>query len=437
MNLQESSLNIGKALRHLSLHNFIGLSSIFVLGLIDMFFLALSSEMDFAIAVFTSPFIFILISFFVGLSTAKMIYFSKKINEGFQLLNAKSHYIDIFATLIFLAIIIPLYIYINKILLLFNAPKDLYELSITYIHIHYIGIIFCIWNILKSSYLRAIGNSKLASRVILISSLVNALLDPLFIFYFDMGANGAAISTMIAWVLSFIYMNHRYYYKLKNKLEIVKTNIWSFYKITPSFVISQILTELSIIIIMFFIGKIGIDAISGVGFGVRLESLILLISAAFCSAFSVFIGQNVNDKERCRSAYKIILSNSLLTVFVSSVLLYFSVDLLSIMFELNDNAAEILSLYLLFNIVFSIFNTVYFINGAYLNVVDAHNKVLWSNIIKTFILLPLFAYFLESKFGYEGVLVSLLLLSVIANIIQLLMTRKEYKVLLEKNKQID
>jgi Na+-driven multidrug efflux pump len=107
------------------------------------------------------------------------------------------------------------------------------------------------------------------------------------------------------------------------------------------------------------------------------------------------------------------------------------------MFELNDNAAEILSLYLLFNIVFSIFNTVYFINGAYLNVVDAHNKVLWSNIIKTFILLPLFTYFLESKFGYEGVLTSLLLLSVIANIIQLLMTRKEYKVLLKKNKKID
>ena len=432
MNLKESSLNIEKALRHLSLHNFIGLSSIFLLGLVDMFFLALSSEMDFAIAVFTSPFIFILISFFVGLSTAKMIYFSKKINEGFQILNAKSHYIDIFATLIFLIIIIPFYIYIDKILLIFNAPKSLYESSIDYIHIHYIGIIFCIWNILKSSYLRAIGNSKLASRVILISSLINALLDPIFIFYFDMGANGAAISTVIAWILSFIYMNHRYYYKLKNKLEIVKTNIWSFYKITPSFIISQILTELAIIIIMFFIGKIGIDAISGVGFGVRLESLILLISAAFCSAFSVFIGQNIDDKERCRIAYKIILSNSLFTILVSSVLLYFSVDVLRIMFELNDNAADILSLYLLLNIVSSIFNTIYFINGAYLNVVDAHNKVLWSNIIKIFILLPLFTYFLESKFGYEGVLMSLFLLSIIANIIQLLMTRKEYSILLKK-----
>ena len=64
-------------IRQLTYGNFVGLFSIYLLGLVDTFFLSLKSEVDLAASVFSNPFVFIILTLFSGIAGAKVIFLSK------------------------------------------------------------------------------------------------------------------------------------------------------------------------------------------------------------------------------------------------------------------------------------------------------------------------------------------------------------------------
>ncbi len=435
--LRDKNINITKTLRSLSFHNFIGLCSIFFLGLIDTFFLGMKSEKDFAIAIMGSPIIFLIIGVFIGIANAKTVYFSKKINEGYVVLSEKSNYLDFIILSFLLLFVFSIFTSINDILNFIRIEDSFINETSLYIKIHYIGAFFCVANTLKSAYLRSIGDSRVPSRIMLITALLNVVLDPIFIFYFDLGAQGAAIATLSAWTIAFFYLHYYYHFELKYSLFKRKaTRLFNFFKIIPSFVISQILNSITFIIIMYFINVYGSEIVAGFGFGVRLDKIVVIIAFAFGSAFTVFAGQNFSDKERCLVSYKKALLDSFLFSVGFSIVIYLLSPMVSIVFNLGDKSSEILENFLMFNIFISVFNTLYTINSSYLNVSNAHNKVLLSNMTKTLILLPILAYyFVESK-GFEGIYYSLIAVSIISNIVLIVLSKKEFKTLININTEI-
>ena len=89
-------------------------------------------------------------------------------------------------------------IFMKPLLFLMNTPSDIFADAYAYIMIVSGGILAQMLYNLLSSILRALGNSKLPLYFLIISALLNIVLDLVFIIGFHMGAKGAAVATVIA-----------------------------------------------------------------------------------------------------------------------------------------------------------------------------------------------------------------------------------------------
>ncbi|MBI9013153.1 MAG: MATE family efflux transporter [Clostridiales bacterium] len=97
-------------------------------------------------------------------------------------------------------------IFIDPILKLFAASGIVLEYAKAYMGIIFVGNIFVAFTVSTNSLVRAEGNAKVAMITMVIGTALNIVLDPLFIYVFDMGIKGAAYATVISQGVSFIYI---------------------------------------------------------------------------------------------------------------------------------------------------------------------------------------------------------------------------------------
>ncbi len=117
-----------------------------------------------------------------------------------------------FGTLIFFAIVLTLIIQIFKVPLLyaFGASDQTVGYSTSYLGIYLWGTIFVLTSMGLNPFITAQGFSKISMMTMLLGSIVNIILDPIFIFVFGWGVQGAALATVISqaisstWVLRFL-----------------------------------------------------------------------------------------------------------------------------------------------------------------------------------------------------------------------------------------
>lgn len=103
----------------------------------------------------------------------------------------------------------------------FPAQKDHAR---DYLQIILIGAPFIAMTMVGNNLLRAEGKARVAMTVMLIGALANIILDPLFIFVFDMGVAGAAWATVIGQFLAFTYSSR--FFILRRSLVQVKPRHW-------------------------------------------------------------------------------------------------------------------------------------------------------------------------------------------------------------------
>ena len=137
--------------------------------------------------------------------------FSQGITAGFSVLTAQrfgardedgvkiSVANGILLSLIFTAVISTFSILgMHSLLKLMNTPENIFQDAYTYIMIISAGIIATIFYNLFSSYLRAVGNSKIPLIFLVFSAVLNVILDLVFIINFKMGVAGAACATILS-----------------------------------------------------------------------------------------------------------------------------------------------------------------------------------------------------------------------------------------------
>ena len=105
-----------------------------------------------------------------------------------------------------IAIIVSLisYIFIPKLVYLFGCTENVYNYAIDYGKIIILGAPFMIVYSSLSSIIRADGSPKYSMIMLVIGAIINIILDPIFIFKFDMGVKGGAIATVIGQIVSFV-----------------------------------------------------------------------------------------------------------------------------------------------------------------------------------------------------------------------------------------
>lgn len=112
-----------------------------------------------------------------------------------------------FLALVVLSIIVTLItlIFCSQLLALFGATSTNMTYAKSYLVIYLIGAPFAILALGLNQFITCQGFSSAGMRTMLIGAIINIILDPLFIFTFNMGVAGAAIATVIAQIASFLY----------------------------------------------------------------------------------------------------------------------------------------------------------------------------------------------------------------------------------------
>jgi putative MATE family efflux protein len=97
-------------------------------------------------------------------------------------------------------------IYLDNILRLFGASDTLLGYARSYLSIILIGVPFISFAMTSNNLVRAEGKAMIAMVSMLVGTVMNIILDPIFIFVFHMGIKGAAIATVISQGLSFLFL---------------------------------------------------------------------------------------------------------------------------------------------------------------------------------------------------------------------------------------
>lgn len=118
----------------------------------------------------------------------------------------------------------------RKIMMLFGASENTIEYAWSYMKIYSLGTIFVQLALGLNAFINAQGFSKIAMTTVAIGALCNIILDPIFIFGFNMQVQGAALATVISqsisciWILKFL-TGKKTVLKIKRKYLLLKKNI--------------------------------------------------------------------------------------------------------------------------------------------------------------------------------------------------------------------
>ncbi|CEJ74175.1 MATE efflux family protein [[Clostridium] sordellii] len=115
-------------------------------------------------------------------------------------------------------------IFLEDILYIFGASNDTLKYAKEYMSVILFGAWFNLPGFALNSAIRADGRPKLAANMMIVSCILNLILDPIFIFWFDMGIQGAAIGTIICQLVICIWSMH-YFTRGKSNLKLKVKNI--------------------------------------------------------------------------------------------------------------------------------------------------------------------------------------------------------------------
>ena len=250
---------------------------------------------------------------------------------------------------------------------LVGVPKSFLQLTLDYFRIYSLGLIFQFGYNIFSSILRAIGDSAATLYFLLIASVINIILDILFVALFKWGVIGAALATDIAqafsFVVAYIYMIKKYpvfKYKIKefvwNKSMAKKTIIVGF-----PIALQLIIVSFGLTFIQRVVNGFGQAMTASFTVGQRIEMYMNLPCNAFQTTLATYTGQNIGAGKMDRvkkGAHQTIIMSLIFTIFIA-IIVWFSCSNIINGFGLSDKAAIYCNAHLktisLINIILSLY----------------------------------------------------------------------------------
>jgi putative MATE family efflux protein len=319
------------------------------------------------------PIIFTLISLVIGLVTGATIIISQYYGAGDMKSIRKSMDTMYVVLVIFSLFISFIGIFFSEdIFLLLNLPHELLGPAKQYLNIFLGGIVWLFLFNGTNAVLRGLGDSKTPLYFLISSTLLNIVLDLLFIIKLGMGVEGAALATVISqafvFIISIIYLN-KYHKIVQLSLSDIQFNWLILKKIIrigmPSG-IQHASVAIGMMVIIGIVNSYGIDVIAAFSAGARINTFASMPMMVFSMALSTFVGQNIGARkeERIKKGLNVSLTMAvLITIGISGTLILFRNFLMGA-FTNNETVIAIGAKYLAILSGFYIFFTVMFmING--------------------------------------------------------------------------
>ena len=239
-----------------------------------------------------------------------------------------------------------------------NMPENLFQRAYAYQLVCFIGLGGQLLYNVESSLLRAIGNSKVPLIFLIISSVLNIILDFVFILVFHMDVIGAAAATILAQSLSgvgcLIY-SFRKYPQLRVRKEDFKISIAflaDHLRVGLPLSIQDSITGVGMMVFQSALNGMGADAIAAY-YGIDLIEVLTgfkFIGQKIAVAMVTFTAQNFGAKQyqRIRKGMKVsLLSCLFFSVVVGGLIIMFCKPLVSIF--VGSGAVEVIRLSRIYN----------------------------------------------------------------------------------------
>lgn len=278
----------------------------------------------------TLPILNLLLVLFMAVSTGAGImaaqYYGAKDKESLSRSIGSAITLIVISSLLIMAIGIPL---TGSLLKLTKTPVETFDMARSYLTIILSGVLAVgLYNII-SGILRGLGNSVFPLLTLLLTSVLNILMDIWFVAGLDMGVAGAALATIISIAISAVLCIIKLC-RMKEVVEINAANLIPRKKLTSQLLrlglpagITQAVFSMSMVFVQALANSMGYQVVTCNTAVMRIDGFAMMPNFTFGLAIATFVGQNIgaNRMDRVNQGTKDVLRMSLATSFVLVALL--------------------------------------------------------------------------------------------------------------------
>lgn len=230
----------------------------------------------------------------------------------------------------------------SGILKLLKTPPEIMAITEDYVKIILSGIVFIFLYNFYAYVLRSFGNSVTPLIFLGTASVINIVLDIIFVGFMDFGVKGAAYATLIAQSVSGIGLSLYSVLKereLRIKLKFDGKEALEVVRMSSAASVQQSVMNFGILMIQGLVNSFGTTVMAAFTVAVKIDTLAYMPAQEFGNAFSMFVSQNYgagkNDriKESIKKSFKI---SGIFCVAVSAIVVVFSKKLMRIFVSADE-----------------------------------------------------------------------------------------------------
>ncbi len=350
---------VGRHLVDMTVPVLFGITTMMAQGLIDTWFIGQVGDAELAAYGFGFPIIMIVTSVAIGLGAGTSSVVARAIGAQDHRRARRLATDSLLLSFLITALVSLLgLVTINPLFRALGAPEDLLPLIRGFMTILYAGVPFVVVGMVGMASMRATGDTRLPSKLMVGAAVLNVILDPIFIFGVGpvpaMGLNGAATAALVARASIFFGT----LYLMKHRLDMISFNKPDPAELRKSWkdilhvgipaAGTNAVVPIGAALVTAMIARFGPDAVAGFGVASRIESMMLVLFYALSAIIGPFVGQNLSAGRQDR----ILRALWLCTLFcigsglVIAALLALLSGVLPSLFSDSDAVTDVTSLFL-------------------------------------------------------------------------------------------
>lgn len=424
---------VGRKLLFLTIPMVMGIFAMVAFNLADTYFVARLGTKELAAMSFTFPVVMLIHSIALGLGIGTSSVVSRAIGEGdhhkVQMLT--THSLLLAFCLVAFLVTVGL-VTINPLFTLLGATPDILPLIREYMRIWYVGMVFVTVPMVGNNAIRASGDTKTPSLIMMTAAGINVVLDPLLIFglagFPRLELAGAALATVfgrattLVLSLSILHFREKMVDFSLRAIHNVRDSWKKVLYISVPSAATNVLIPLSMGVIVRMVAQFGTAAVAAVGAGTRVESFALMVILALGASLIPFIGQNWGAGKFDRVHLAQTYSNrftfwwGLLCVIV---FLLIAAPIARLFSQDPDVVDGIINYLWIVPVGYGLQGISLLVSASF-NAVNRPLAAASLSLIRMFVLYIPLAYFGGQLFGLRGLFAGISLANVIAGIIALL-----------------
>ena len=252
----------------------------------------------------TGALINLIVNTFMGLSVGTVVIVAQDYGAGkISELSDSVHTSIAISIISGLIVMVMGLVFCKPMLILMGTPKDILDLSVLYMRIYFVGIpAMMIYNF-GAAILRAVGDSKRPMYYLVISGIVNVILNLFFVIVLHMSVDGVAWATVISQFLSMVlvmiclFRSNRGIRFVPRQMRIDRTKLKGIVRIGLPAGLQSLLFSISNVLIQSAVNSFGSATVAGSSAASNVEGFVGTTMNAYYNAAITFTGQNMGAKK--------------------------------------------------------------------------------------------------------------------------------------------